>query len=92
MNCQESALVRNPPITGPSAAPSIVNIATIPSACPLTEGERYEVTITAPRAEMIAPPTAWSILDPMRRPMSGESPHRADPKVKRANPPRNTFR
>src|SRR5208337_700592 len=92
MYCQENALVKNPPTTGPSAAPSIVNMATIPSACPRRDAARYDVTMTAPSAEITAPPTACTIREIIRMASVGESPQRSEPVVKRAKPPMNTLR
>src|SRR5208337_3166768 len=90
--CHENALVRKPPTTGPSAAPSIVNMATMPRAWPLTDADRYDVTMTAPSAEMTAPPTAWIIRDMISTSIFGERPQSAEPTVNMAKPPRKIFR
>ena len=79
-------------MTGPRAAPSIVNMATSPRACPLRDADRYDVTMTAPRAEMTAPPTAWTIRERMRISIVGDNPQSAEPAVKTAKPPRKIFR
>jgi hypothetical protein len=48
--------------------------------------------MTAPSAEMTAPPTAWIIRERMSMSMVEDNPQRAEPAVKRAKPPRKRFR
>src|SRR5208337_627636 len=56
------------------------------------DADRYEVTMTAPSAEMTAPPTAWSIRAMISTSKVGARPHRAEPAVKSAKPPMKIFR
>ena len=85
-------LVRNPPTTGPNATPSIRNIDIMPRACPRTAGERYVVIMTAPSAEITAPPIPCSMRARMSALMFGAIPQNMEPSVKRKNPIRNILR
>jgi len=93
---QERYWHSTPPIAGPTIVPIEENVRTIPIAFPFCSIGKNAVTIAGPIAAIMAAPTAWNALEPIRTGndpgKSGRSPQNSDPTEKSRNPQRNTFR
>ena len=82
IQCQERCCSRSPPTAGPVTMPTDTIVPITPSALPLSVTGKASVKMPAPRARIIAAPTACTTRKPISQPTVGDSPHRTEPTVK----------